>query len=378
MKHNKLISITTTGLIYFVGAIGLASIARAGSLTPDSFDETIKFNETFSIDRTVTLDAAPEVKLDVLFIADNTGSMEKAISNVQTNATTLLNNLSTAYNDVEIGIARYHGDPQEYRYKKKKKKKKKKSGYSWYESDELVGAQGAYELLEPVSGGTQADAVAAINTWEANSTDFRMGGDWPEASLFALHQAASSGGNTNSGFSSGYNTQWRSDAQKVIVYFGDAESHTNTVDVPETILALKNQGIKVIALSTAPTYLESYGYYDIDGENKDQASKIAAQTGGIFESVNSDNLSSRIETLIKQVVDPVTLQFNTVGDTSGLEIEFICTDTQGCSNVEAGESRDFRMDIKGIKSGVYDFQTVVESVDGAVSNDKVTVTLFTD
>ena len=370
MKRNKLIGLTT-GLIYCAGAIGSASIANAGSITPDSFDETIKVNQTFSIDRTVTLDAPPETKLDVLFIADNTGSMAEAIANVQTNATSLLNNLSAIYSDMEIGIARYHGDPQEKKYKKD-------SWGRWYESNELVDAQGAYQLLEPVNGGTQADAIAAINTWEANQTDFRSGGDWPEASLFALHQAATSGANTNSGYGSGYDTKWRSDSQKVIVYFGDAESHTKTIKVPETILALKNEGIKVIALNTAPSWIASYGYYNIDGKNGDQASKIAAQTGGIFESVDSDNLASRIEALIKEVVDPLTLQFQTIGDTSGLDINFVCTDSLGCSDVEAGESREFRMDIKGLKSGVYEFNTIVEGVEGAITDDKVTVELFAD
>ncbi|ELS02139.1 hypothetical protein Xen7305DRAFT_00018500 [Xenococcus sp. PCC 7305] len=347
--HNKKILGLKYSLVLLAANMFFAQGANADSLTPDNINKTVKITKSISINRTVTLDATPELKVDVLFLSDNTGSMGSAITNVQNNATTLLNNLVTTYGDIEIGVAHYFSDPAEG----------DPSGY---------GA-GYYHLLEPVAGGNQADAIAAINNWVAPPG---YGYDWPEANLFALHQAATSGDSTASGIATNYDTQWRADAQKVIVWFGDAPSHTSTVDVPETIQALQDENIKVVAINILSSEQVGNNSTTLDN-NGDQASVIASQTGGIYEDVYPNSLATKIEQLVDQVIKPSSLSFTTVGDTSGLTIDFVCTDSLGCSDVLGGESRDFRMDITGIIDGIYEFETLVQGASGAVGDDKVTV-----
>jgi hypothetical protein len=80
----------------------------------------------------------------------------------------------------------------------------------------------------------KAATQAAINNWIASG-----GGDFPEANTFALHQVATSGGATDGigssdeGIGTGQNTGWRDNAGRIIVWFGDARSHTETVDLDE-------------------------------------------------------------------------------------------------------------------------------------------------
>jgi len=181
----------------------------AGSITPDSFSATIAVGETIAVDKTVTLDdTGPAVsKVDVFFLSDNTGSMGGTISIVKDNASTILGAIAGADPrfagiDVGFGVGRYLGDPSEP------------------SEDEFT----AYQLQQAITT-VQADAQSAIDGWFASG-----GGDTPEANFFALHQVATEGAATDGGLSTGQVTGWRDGAGRVIVWFGDAESHTVTVD----------------------------------------------------------------------------------------------------------------------------------------------------
>lgn len=384
LKINNLKKITTTSFIAIsmqTLCIGYSSASDvpAGSLSPNTFTSTTIVGGTVSLDRTVTINSIPNVvttetvtqdrKLDVLFLADNTNSMTDAITNIQTNATSLLNTLSTTYGDVQFGVARYYGDPRE----------RKCSGCSNFGTD-------AYQLQQAVNGGTQADALAAINQWQSSSANT----DWQEGNFFALHQAATSGTSVN-GYGTGFNTNWRPDAKRVIVWFGDAFSHESTINQVDTIQALKDNGITVVAIN-ADTKTYTYdGYYlsSVRGLNyNSQASNIATQTGGAFANANPSELSSTILSLVGSAVTETTentttagtvdLVFNALDNTSGLNITYTCTDVRGCNDVESGQSRTFRMDVEGITAGVYNFRTVVVDVSGAVGTDQVTVVNYAD
>ena len=352
-----------------------------GSLSPDTFIDTIDKGETVSLDRTVTINCIPNVvttttgtavtKVDVLFLADNTNSMSDAITNVQANATTLLTTLSDTYGDVEFGVARYYGDPKEG--------KCVRWNY-WGLCDKTsgkVGANGAYQLQQAVNGGTKADAITAISNWQSSTTNV----DWAEGNFFALHQAATNGATVGS-YGTNSNTQWRSDAKKIIVWFGDAESHTNTISKSQTIQALKDKGIKVVAI-----HVNSNSFGDLsltNGLNNDlQASSIATETGGAFASANPTQLYTTIINLVGQALTStevvtatpgtIDLVFEAQGNTSGLNVTYTCTDPLGCTNVPENQSRTLRMDVQGVTPGKYDFETVVIGVDGAVGDDEVTV-----
>ena len=134
LKKNKKIQLIATSILS-ASLLGLfATSAPADETTPKptgsidipSFikDTRTAYNE--EIERTVTINLEavgiqtatgkfikPE-KLDVLFLADNTGSMKHAIANVKDHAQDLLNKLGTEYSDVEFGVAFYRADPTEY------------------------------------------------------------------------------------------------------------------------------------------------------------------------------------------------------------------------------------------------------------------------
>ncbi len=419
-------------------------VNASGYLTPDSFSKKIAKGQTVSLERTVTVNIedivktitttsdAPE-KLDVLFLADNTDSMGKAIENVQDNAESLLQNLVDQYDDIEVGVARYYGDPQEttnsyvdtgktrtynrqFTYANASKTCSNEQGITYicykydvvntqdgrtsrwtthvnsrtfgrygdfYEIDRTqpiydkvggeLGAFGAYDLQESVNGGNVKDAIAAIDNWSTSS-----GGDWEEGSFFALHQAATSGASTSTSYETGYETKWRDDAKKIIVWFGDAKSHTNTVNQEEAIQALRAQGITVLAIHTNSTDDSR-----TDGLNSDlQASTIGTQTGGEFTSVYSSELADTILNLIgtaavetkTNVISPaIDLIFSSEGLPDNLQVSYSCTDPRGCKQVKNNDSRTFRMDITANKSGYYDFRTIVDGVDGAEADNSISV-----
>ena len=433
MKRNNIFSLAI-GTLYLLGS---SSVAFAGSLTPATYNNRVQLNRTISVDKTVTVNAAdvPDIvntstttvnnKYDFLFLADNTSSMGSAISNVQTNARSLLQQLSTNYNDIQFGVARYYGDPKEndFTYQGKNFVQVKQPGNSsntitqqWTYKDRASGKYRynyqlsgmglnqtqvvsydsnygsiitnyyqensptkAYQLQEEVNGGSVNDAIAAIDNWEAFG-----GGDIPEANMFALQQAATSGAATDGGLSSGYNTNWRPDAKKIIVWFGDASSHEYSVNKAEAIRALNNKGIIVVAINASNTTTSLTSGINTDS----QASDIATATNGKYAAVYSSNLASSMLTLIGDAVRNITTQTNTpgtinlglesTGNTSGITVTYTCTDSRGCNNVAGNQSRTFRMDVRGNTVGEYNFNTVVTGVSGATGTNRIEVYGFSD
>lgn len=427
MKRKNIFSLTT-GILYLLSS---ASTVFAGSLTPANYEGRMMIGETISVDKTVTVDPAdvPEIldttvttvdnKYDILFLADNTGSMGEAIGNVQTNARSLLEQLSNSYNDIQFGVARYYGDPKEYLTRVDSPgttentvtKEYSYRGKYWgnhyyylttsgmginnrvtitadkYYGDRVVqyyqlasnATTQAYQLQEQVNTGSINDAIAAINNWEADG-----GGDLPEANLFALHQAATSGGSTSSGLSTTYNTNWRSDAKKIIVWFGDASSHEFTVDKAEAIQALNDNGITVVAINASNTTDSLTSGINTNS----QASDIAEETSGEYAAVYSSNLTDSMLNLIGEAVTNITtetvtagtvdLGFTSTGDTSGITVVYTCTDSRGCDDVAANETRTFKMDVTGDTSGEYNFNTVVTGVSGATGTNEIEVYGYAD
>jgi hypothetical protein len=171
------------------------------------------------------------------------------------------------------------------------------------------------------------------------------------------------------GYSTGFDTGWRDGAGKVIVWFGDAVSHTTTVDQAEAIAALNDNDVIVAAINTqgAGAGIDSSG----------QASAVAAATGGTLSNgVGAGSADDTIDAILDAVADAIAtldLTFATVGDTSGLTVAFTCTDALGCDDVPGGASRTFRVDFTGVTPGRYIFDTVVVGVAGATERDDITV-----
>lgn len=337
-------------------AVGQLPAAYAANITPNTINVDLVVDQTVNIERTLTLDSTgPAANLvDVIFLADNTGSMGGVINTVRSNAHQILDAISGgdprfAGIDVQFGVASYNGDPREFG------------------GTPQARALNAYRLHQAITQSRTA-VNTALSKWVASG-----GGDAPEANFFALHQVATSGGVTDgkgssdSGLSTGYNTGWRPGAARVVVWFGDITSHTTTVDIDEAIAALKNNKVIVAAINSGSANS------GIDGQR--QASTIVAATGGSLTN-NVQGTQTTINAILNAVQNAtakVDLTLATRGDTSGVTVQFSCISPEGCNAVAPGESRRFNMQIRGRALGDYSFETYAPQINGAVAQDVVHV-----
>jgi hypothetical protein len=317
----------------------------AGSLSPSSVSATLGVGETTHVTKTVTTDATGTSRVDIFFLADNTGSMGGVIANVQASAAALLSGLGSAFSDPAFGVGRYLGDPIEF--------------------GSLATNHGpsAYQNLQPITTNT-ANVTTAINAWFASG-----GGDIPEANFFALHQVATQGAAVN-GQSTTPGTGWRSGAARVVVWYGDASAHQETINQANTITALVNNGVEVVALNSSG----SGSGIDTGG----QSNAIVTATGGAlvnnFTSLSSAAQLAAVLAAIGTVTSTLDLSLAIgSGDTSGLGIGFSCVDPSGCTGVPGGASRLFDMSITGLLPGTYDFTVLATGVAGAIETDHIVV-----
>jgi hypothetical protein len=336
MKISKYLA----GLAILWGGLGAAN---AATISPATYSASIAVGETITVEKTVTIEEGDVAsKVDFYFLADNTGSMGGIINNVRTVAGSLMTTLSGSYADAAFGVGRYFGDPVEY-------------GET---------AASAYDVLQTSTTDTTA-VQTAINSWYASG-----GGDTPEANFYALQQAATDGGLTSGGLSSGEAVGWRGGSQKVVLWFGDASSHTETVTQAQAIAALNAAGVTVIALNT---YGAGSGI-DTGG----QASAITSATGGAlvnsFGSVSVANIVDTITAAVGVALGTVDISlYSDPASIPGLTISYACTDALGCTDVTAGESRTLSMTVTGDAAGVYSYDTVLAGFPTVTEADSITV-----
>jgi len=214
--------------------LGGAAYAAPG-VTPSSVTDTLLPGQTRTITKSVETPPIPP-NPDIFFLADSTSSMGGAIGNVQTNATSVMNQVLAAQPTAQFGVGEYRD----------------------------VGDAFVYRLNQAITPSTAA-AGAAIAGWAAAG-----GGDVPEAQLFALEQVAT-----------GPATGFRTGSSRIVVWFGDAPGHdprNGSTEVSATA-ALVAAGIRVIAISTGFNQLDATG----------QAARITAATGGVFLPGASDS-----------------------------------------------------------------------------------------
>lgn len=343
--------------VFFLTLI-LPGLSIAASIDPAVVNVSLVPGQTVNLQRSVILDETGPAasRVDVMFLADNTGSMGGVIGTVRNNAQVILDAISGgdlrfAGIDVQFGVASYNGDPREF-------------GGS---ADVRVSR--AYQLRQPVTDSRDA-VTSAIGQWRASG-----GGDGPEANFFALHQIATDGGvtdgngSTDPGYGSGLATGWRDGAAKVIVWFGDIVSHTTTVNLDEVITVLTENDVIVAAINTRGANS------GIDGSG--QASQIVAATNGSLTNnvVGTQSTVDAILNAVEQATDTVDIDLVAEGLAAGLEVTYQCISAQGCSDVAAGESREFSMQIhaSGAGPGVYSFNTVVPQITGLITDDIISV-----
>ena len=310
-------------------ALAFAALAvQAQSITPSTVNATIGVGESLTIHKTITLGATGATNVDVFFLADNTGSMGSTINAAKAGATALVGALPASY---QFGVGRYFGDPSEG-----------------------VAPGTAYSTLQPLTT-TTALVQAGINGWVASG-----GGDTPEGNYFGLQQVATT-------------TAWRPDAQRLIVWFGDAPSHTETTTKAQAISALQGVNAKVIAFNNTGANAGIDGNYL--GDNH-QASDIVAAVGGSltnnFLGISNADFIAAVTSQITAAASFVDLVFGSSLVGPGLGLAFTCTDPLGCLHVGAGQSRTFDLTITGLLPGVYDFSVFAQGI-AAVETDHIVV-----
>jgi hypothetical protein len=298
---------------------------QAQSITPPTFTGTMNVGQTITIHKTITLAASGANLVDLFFLADNTGSMGGIIGQAQTGASAILGGLPSGIN-YNFGVGRYFGDPIEG-----------------------VAPSTAYQTLTPLTSSSAA-AQTGISGWFASG-----GGDLPEANFFALQQVSNT-------------TAWRTGSQRLIVWFGDAYSHTATTTQAGAIAALNGVNAKVIAFNS----LGAGGGIDQFG----QASAVVAGTSGSltnnFSSLSGAAFQAAVTSAISTASATLNLTFGSTLVGSGLTLSFVCTDPLGCNNVGGGESRTFDLVITANTPGTYDFSVFANGV-AATEVDRITV-----
>jgi len=297
-------------------ALSFASVVQAQSITPSSFSATMGIGSSVTVHKTITLGPSGANLVDLFFLADNTGSMGGIITNAKNGAAAILGGLPAgiSYN---FGVGQYFGDPSEF--------------------GETPAS--AYHTSDPL-GPSSAAAQAGINTWIASG-----GGDTPEANFFALQQVANT-------------TSWRAGSQRLVVWFGDATSHTETTTQAQALAALQAKGVQVLGFNS----LGAGGGIDGGG----QASAITSGTGGSltnnFSSLTPAQFNAAVNSEISTATSTLDLTFGSTLASSGLSLSFVCTDALGCNHVGGGESRTFDLVITANSAGVYDFSTFANGV----------------
>ncbi len=333
--------------------------ALAGSISPSTFNASIALGDTVKVVKKIVTDAGSGL-VDFLLLADNTGSMGGVIGNVQSVATQLVSDLKTSYAGAQFAVARYLGDPSE--------------GGETFSS--------AYHVLQK-NTASEADTVTAIGSWFAGG-----GGDYPEANFYALQQGVQNGATTcppglGSGAGcggSGDPVDWRSGARKVVLWFGDAPSHQQTVTMDSIKAILASENVALVALNSGPASTALDDDFSDGGQAGHQASILTSSLGSHgalindFASVPSSSILSTVEAAVGSVTSTQNVSLKVVGAVpAGLDVSFACTDPLGCTDVTGGDSREITMAVKGLAVGDYNFSVEAPGVAGALEQDHIKV-----
>lgn len=303
-------------------AVLIATTAQAQSIDPSAFSGTMSVGETITIHKTITLPEYGANLVDLFFLADNTGSMSTIVNNAKSGASAILGNVppGASYN---FGVGHYFGDCSEGTCP---------GAYLGYSEDQALTA-------------SAAAAQTGINNWTAAS-----GGDYAEAGFSSLQEVANDAG-------------WRTGSQRLIVWFGDAPSHTETTTEAEAISALTSADASVIAFNSVGSGSGLDGCY---GSECSQASDVVAAVGGSltnnFGYLSLADFVSAVNNEISTATSALDLVFGTSFAGSGLSFAFSCTDPSGCAGVPGGGSRMFDVSITANDPGTYDFSVFASGV----------------
>ncbi len=228
----------------YVVVAGAMLVAGAGTayaapgVTPAEVTLDLAPGGSTTIAKTVSTPAIPP-KPDITFLIDTTGSMGGVISNVQTNANTILSNVASAQPDAQFAVAEYR------------------------DMSDATSFRVAQNLT-----ADQTDVTNGLNSLVASG-----GGDFPEDGINGLFQVASGA------------VDFRPNSSRMVLLIGDAPSHdpSNGHTLADAISALQAADVTVLA-------------FDLSGlDSTGQATSITDATGGrLFSGIDSSEVSDTI------------------------------------------------------------------------------------
>lgn len=308
------------------------SLALADSIDPSSYSATLGVGESVTITKTVTVTAGTPTSalVDIMFVADTTGSMFGQIASAKAGAASILSALS-GLGDVQFGVASYKDFGDTYTSR-----------------------------IEQNLTASSAAVTTAINSWSASG-----GGDFPEANLVSWKQVAE-------------NATWRAGSRRFIVVFGDAPGHTGFGSYPTeaaTIAALNAASVQmeIINTGTATSGMNS----PVDSEPAGQANRFAAATGGhVYNNFDSSTTAAQIQAAITSAFATYSnVSLQAVGNAPGVGVSFVPGSYTGSFDRSIDRTFTFDVTFTGLTEGTHSF-VINALVDGGVvatESDRIVV-----
>ncbi|MEU6717462.1 choice-of-anchor P family protein [Nonomuraea sp. NPDC046802] len=234
-------------------ATGVGTAYAAPGVTPADVTLDLDPGGSTTIAKTVSTPAIPP-KPDITFLIDTTGSMGGVISNVRTNANTILSNVASAQPDAQFAVAEYRD----------------------------VSADATSFRVAQNLTANQTDVTNGLNSLVASG-----GGDFPEDGINGLFQVASGA------------VHFRPNSSRIVLLIGDAPSHdpSGGHSLADAISALQAADITTLA-------------FDLSGlDSTGQATAITNATGGrLFSGLNPSEVSDTILAALRNLPVTVTHQ----------------------------------------------------------------------
>lgn len=334
---SRMAVFVTRGIPTVAAALLLsAAPALADSIDPSSYTTTLGIGDSATINKVITITAGTPTaaKVDIVFVADTTGSMSGEIASAKAGAASILSTLS-GLGDVQFGVASYKDRGAVYTSR-----------------------------IEQGLTTSSTDVTNAINTWSASG-----GGDTPEANLISWREVAD-------------DIAWRTDSRRFIVTFGDAPGHINTFNAAypteaAAIAALNAENIEMEIINTGTATTGMNGACGGTDCLSGQANRFAAATGGqVFNGFNSSGTAAAIINAVTSAFatyNQVSLQ--AVGNLPGVGVS-TCGPISGSFDRSITRTFNCSVTFTGLTAGDHSF-VINALVDGgivATESDRIIVT----
>lgn len=300
---------STKLMIALAAVLLLSTAALADSISPGVYSTYLAIGGTTSLNKTVTITSGVTGPVDIMFMSDTTGSMGVAIGSVRSGVSSIITATAGISPNTEYAVSAYR---------------------DW-------GDVYVYQKNQDLTSNTTA-VQGAVNTWSAGG-----GGDYQEADLYALYQAATT-------------TSWRPFSNRMLFWIGDASGHDPSGGITEAIAtaALTSYYIRTFPISVG------YGGLNDTG----QGTRIAAATDGTLITGGYSQATTLITNTIETALTTYhKVELDVIGLPAGVGVTLDPAQT-GDWTRDMDRTFDFTVGFTGLAEGSYDF-SIAALLDGS-------------